>query len=212
MLNRKLFNFAVFATAMAYLESAVVVYLREIYYPDGFQFPLMIIGDRIAVIEIGREAATVVMLWFITRMASEKFKEQLALFLFSFGIWDIFYYIWLKLFIAWPAAWLEWDVLFLIPIPWVGPWLAPFLVSIGFILSAIMILKFEDRFEEKIFNLKEWILILLSFAFILQSFFWESEKVLSAKIPEYYPWWLFFLGYAVGSAVFIRRLLFKKIK
>jgi hypothetical protein len=31
---------AVFSMAMGYLESAVVVYLRKLYYPDGFKFPL----------------------------------------------------------------------------------------------------------------------------------------------------------------------------
>ena len=29
-----------YAVAMGYLEAAVVVYLRAIYYPEGFSFPL----------------------------------------------------------------------------------------------------------------------------------------------------------------------------
>ena len=45
---------------------------------------------------------------------------KFAFFLFLFGVWDIFYYIWLKVFLHWPASLLTWDVLFLIPVPWVA--------------------------------------------------------------------------------------------
>jgi len=204
-LTKKLLTYSIFAAAMAYLESAIVVYLRDIFYPDGFQFPIKIIQDKIAIIEVGREAATIIMLWFITRMASEKFKEQFALFLFSFGVWDIFYYLWLKIFINWPGYWLEWDILFLIPIPWVGPWLAPVLISIGFIITAVLALKYPERFGDKIYSVKEWLFLMLSAAIILESFLWESDKVLASESPEYYPWWLFAIGYILGLGVFFHR-------
>ncbi|HEY3177097.1 MAG TPA: hypothetical protein VGK94_15195 [Candidatus Polarisedimenticolia bacterium] len=67
--RRRLLWLAVFAAAMAYVESAVVVYLRGIYYPGGFSFPIVIIPDRMAAIEIGREAATLVMLAGVSLLA-----------------------------------------------------------------------------------------------------------------------------------------------
>jgi hypothetical protein len=206
-LTRLLITFGIFAAAMAYLESAIVVYLREIYYPGGFQFPLKIIQNRIAVIEIGREAATVIMLWFITRMATDKFKNQFALFIYAFGIWDIFYYLWLKIFIGWPAYFMEWDILFLIPLPWIGPWLAPVIVSIGFIASGVLVLKYSEKFPSSLFTWKEWIFMSIAAGIIIGSFLWETGEVLQGSVPDYYPWWLFFLGYILGWAVFIRRLL-----
>jgi hypothetical protein len=51
-----------FSIAMGLLESAVVVYLREIYFPDGFNFPLNPIHGKIFTIELLRELATLIML------------------------------------------------------------------------------------------------------------------------------------------------------
>jgi hypothetical protein len=52
----------VFSVAMGFLETAVVVYLRELYYPAGFAFPLAPIETSVAVTELLREAATLLML------------------------------------------------------------------------------------------------------------------------------------------------------
>src|SRR5205814_8206179 len=67
-------------------------------------------------------------------------------FLYVFGIWDIAYYAWLKLLLGWPTQWLEWDVLFLIPWPWLGPWLAPALVSLLFVAAGARLLSVTARF------------------------------------------------------------------
>ena len=61
VLNKFLW-FAFFGIAMAFLESAVVIYLRKIYYPEGFSFPLSPIDSLIGITEILREAATLIML------------------------------------------------------------------------------------------------------------------------------------------------------
>ena len=68
--QRRLIWLAVFAVAMAYVEAAVVVYLRAIYYPEGFSFPLALIEPRLSAIEVGREAATLVMLLGVTAVMS----------------------------------------------------------------------------------------------------------------------------------------------
>lgn len=65
--------------------------------------------------------------------------ERIAWTAVVFGTWDIAYYLGLWLVIGWPPSPAAWDVLFLIPIPWVGPVWAPIVVSaalVGFGLAA----------------------------------------------------------------------------
>jgi len=59
---RKLVLVFLFAIAFGYVEASVVVYLRAIYYPDMFEFPLKMIRTDHLVVELVREAATIVML------------------------------------------------------------------------------------------------------------------------------------------------------
>lgn len=206
-LSKKLSVYSILFISLAYLEATIVVYLRELYYPDGFYFPIKIIKNYIAVIEIGREAFTIIILWFSAMLAAEKFKERFALFLYNFGLWDIFYYVWLKVLIDWPAGWLEWDILFLIPLPWIAPWLAPALISIGFIICSYIVLKHPHKFKDKIFNKIEWFLEIAAAGLILWSFFWQTENVLNGGIPDYYPWRLFLLGMILGLGVFFNRYM-----
>ncbi len=202
-----LFTYFVFSAAMAYLEAAIVVYLRFLYYPQGFHFPLIQIPSFVAITEIGREAATIIMLWFVSRMAGHNFKERFALFIYSFGVWDIFYYVWLKVLLNWPQSLLEWDILFLIPLPWVGPWLAPVIISFGFIAAAWLIINHPQKFPDKILSKGEWVIEISAAALILLTFFWETGKVLHGGIPDYYPWPLFAAAYIMGIVVFIRKFL-----
>jgi len=81
----------VFSVAMGFMETAVVVYLRKIYYPNGFQFPLVPIDNDIILTEIIREAATLIMLIGAGIFTGRNRSEKFGFFLFSFAIWDIFY-------------------------------------------------------------------------------------------------------------------------
>lgn len=134
----------IFSIAMAALESAVVVYLRALYYPDGFTVAFKIIDEAILKVELLREIATLVMLLAIGYLAGHNFKTRFACFILSFAIWDIFYYLWLKVLINWPASLLEWDILFLIPITWLGPVLAPLICSLAMIVLALVLLR-DDK-------------------------------------------------------------------
>jgi hypothetical protein len=134
MLNRLLVAI-VFSIAFAYVESAVVVYLRAIFHPDGFTFPMRAFdltaqGKRLLLTEIGREAATLVLILTAARLFGANRQERAAHALIIFAVWDIFYYVWLKVLLNWPATVLDWDVLFLIPVAWASPILYPVLVSI----------------------------------------------------------------------------------
>jgi len=206
-LQTKIIFSSLFAISMAYLESAVVVYLRELYYPDGFQFPLTGIPFRILLIEIGREAATILMLFAYAKSVSRNGREVFAYFSFNFGIWDIWYYIWLKLFLDWPASILDWDILFLIPVPWVGPVLAPLLVSLALISAGYLILRFEYQNKPIKLTKFDWILEVLSGLLIILSFLTGKNGQRIIDIPEYYPWWLFVCGLLFGLYVFIRRVV-----
>lgn len=115
-----------------------MVYLRELYYPGGFKFPLELLPPWLMVIEITREFSTLLMLFSVAWISGRNFLQQLSVFLFLFGIWDIFYYVALKIFLDWPGSFLTWDLLFLIPITWLGPVLAPVICSVVMILTAFI--------------------------------------------------------------------------
>lgn len=207
-----IFTYLIFGIAMAYLESAIVVYLRQHYYPNGFYFPIKIIPMNIVVIEIGREAATLIMLWFVARMSFKPFKEKFALFIFTFGVWDIFYYFWLKIFLNWPEGIFDWDILFLIPVPWIAPWLVPVIFSVGLIFAAILILNYPQRFEKKILSKLEWIGEIFFAALILLTFVWQTRFIVEGGIPDYYQWWLFLIAMSGGLFIFLRRFRKKQVE
>lgn len=195
----------VFAAAMAYLESAVVVYLRQIYYPDGFKFPLEDIEYWIYVIEIGREVATIIMLATVAQLIHTSNKSWFAYFAFGFGVWDIWYYVWLKIFLNWPAGLLDWDILFLIPLPWVGPVLAPVLVSAGLITASVLILKLEHINKPLQFSRSDWLIEVVAGLLIITSFLFQLEVLEQKNTPEYYPWWMFIAAFIIGTGQFAYR-------
>src|SRR5262245_57041808 len=106
---------------MGFLEAAVVIYLRALYYPNGFAFPLVPIAPALAGVEVWREAATVVMLLAVGWLAGKNAAQRLAFFAYGFAVWDVIYYGALYATTGWPESLFTWDVLFLIPVPWVGP-------------------------------------------------------------------------------------------
>ena len=155
-----LFWLSLFSVAMGFMETAVVVYLRKIYYPDGFRFPLVPIDNSIVTTETIREAATLVMLVGAGIFTGRNRTEKFGLFLFSFAIWDIFYYVFLKVLLDWPASLLTWDVLFLIPVTWVGPVIGPIINSLTMIVFALMLSWFTDKTASVKIKLREWLFLI----------------------------------------------------
>src|SRR5262245_6234060 len=102
-IRRTIICLTAFSVAMGYLEAAVVIYLRRLYYPHGFDFPLVPITPDIGLIEFLREAATIIMLLGIAVIGGRNLAQRFALFIYSFAVWDIFYYVFLKIFDHWPA-------------------------------------------------------------------------------------------------------------
>lgn len=209
----------IFAISMGLLEAIVVVYIREIYYPDGFSFPLKQLPEWLIIVEWAREISTLLMLGSVAWLSGKTFLKRLSVFLFIFGVWDIVYYVGLYVILGWPESVLTWDILFLIPITWVGPVLAPILCSV---LMIIMAMIFDHlMMKSRLFKLVliEWLLFIAGAALIyytytvdfgmmlikgnfLKDFSNLAEnpeflKILTTWIPEKYNWPQFIFGYAV---------------
>ena len=200
-----------FSVAFAYIESAVVVYLRAIFHPDGFTFPLAIFeltaeGRRLLLTEIGREAATLVLIVTAACLFGRRRQERFAYFLVIFAVWDIFYYIWLKVLLDWPATIMDWDVLFLIPVVWASPVLYPVLVSLAMFAFAVAILYrcAKDRpLTITWTDLLGWLAAAIA---IIVSFALGGRHIDRADYAEFFSPVLFALGYGIGLTVCARAL------
>jgi hypothetical protein len=182
----KLTSLIIFAIAMAFVEAAVVVYLRALYYPEGFSIVLKNLPDLHVHVEMFRELATIVMLMAVAGIAGRKGWERFGYFMILFGIWDIFYYLWLNVCISWPRSLTDWDILFLVPVPWVGPVIAPILISAVLAAAGIGITRLytrELRFRPSIMSKT---LFLLGTAVILYSFMRDYSAVEHNRMPEEY--------------------------
>ena len=206
----RLLNATVYAVAMAYLESAIVVYLRRLYYPQGFDFPLVIVDIPTFLIEFGREAATIVMLATVGIAAGRTRVGKFAYFLLLFGIWDIWYYIWLKVFVDWPPSLLTWDVLFLIPVPWVGPVLAPVTIALTMIGMGLVLLRLEQRGSVLPAGKTVWLAQIVACLIVIVSFTMDvvprlpnNGALLAQWTPTYYRWWMLILGQVLAIGTFV---------
>ena len=94
--NKNILNLTIFSIAMGFLETAVVVYLRELYYPFGFSIPMVGMSRTVIVTEVWREVATIVMLAMVGIMVAKKPVQRFGYFIYSFAAWDIFYYVFFR--------------------------------------------------------------------------------------------------------------------
>ena len=194
---------AIFSISMGFVEAAVVVYLRRIYYPGGFAFPLKPLTDSLIGIEVLRETATIFMLLSIAVLAGKRIWERFAYFLFCFGVWDIFYYVWLKVLLDWPSTIFDWDILFLMPMPWIGPVIAPVTISMLMILLGLFIIySFYKGYDFRP-TLISRILALIGTVFILFSFMHDTNATLHQQPPQPYLYGFLFIGEFLYTAAFI---------
>jgi hypothetical protein len=120
-----------FAIAMAWVEAACVYYLRVLVDRiEPYQAnPLPDVGV-LGSVELVREAATLGMLLTVGMLAGRTWHKRLGYTAVAFGIWDILYYVFFRVMADWPTSLLGWDVLFLLPLPWWGPVVAPVLIAV----------------------------------------------------------------------------------
>jgi len=177
---------SLFGVAFALVEASVVVYLRALYYPAGFEFPLRLITMNHLGVEVAREAATIVMLAAMAAIAGRAGWEKFGFFLVAFGVWDIFYYVWLKEFLGWPATLMDWDVLFLLPLPWIGPVIAPVLISLLMIYCGASIVHRIGAGRSFAPGWMSWVLAGVATAVLLVSFMIDTDATLHEAMPMPY--------------------------
>ncbi len=204
-IQKKLVVLFVWAAAFAFVEAAVVVYLRRIFYPGGFAFPLKPeMLESILGVEVAREAATMIMLAAAAWLADTRPWVRFGYFMAAFGIWDIFYYIWLWAVLGWPPSVFTLDVLFLIPIVWVGPVWSPVVVSAGLIGCGAAVAYRTGGGGVFRLGAGGWSAVVLSGLVIIASYLWWGPAAMRWEMPGPYPWWIFWPGFALGLGAFFR--------
>ncbi len=205
---RRWFVVVLFATAMAWVESSVVFYLRTMtdriqpHQPNPLpEFK----GFELA--EIVRELATMIMLATVGWLAGRTTRSRLGYSLVAFGVWDIGYYAFLKVLCGWPASLLDWDLLFLIPLPWWGPVVAPMLIAVLMISWGTIASQFERLDCLNWSNKRTWLLCGLGIALGLYVFMADAlhivgqgEAALRNLLPVTFNWPVFMLALAFMSA------------
>ena len=201
----------VFGIAFGYIEAAVVVYLREIFHPDGFTFPMTVFGDgphwrRFLLTEIGREAATIVLIFTGAWLFGRNRQQRFAYFLVVFAVWDIFYYVWLKVLINWPASIMDWDILFLIPLAWASPVLYPVLISVTLLVFAAVILCRSACGRPISATGPDWLAFVASALIVVVSFCIPGAHITEEDFASYFYWPLFAAGHLLAVLMFLRCL------
>ncbi len=195
---------ALFGVAFGILEAAVVVYLRELYYPGGFRFPIVIILDRVAAVELVRELATLLMLAAVAMVAGRDRMDRFFVFAFLFGVWDMVYYVGLWAFLGWPPSLFTWDVLFLIPVPWLGPVIYPIVVSLFLVGGFLVHERMRARGDVVVLSVGEWTVAWGGALSVISAFCWNWRAVVDGTVPQSFPAALFAAGMIAGVLPFVR--------
>ena len=188
-----------FALAMAWVESAVVFYVRTmIDRVEPYQSePLPHIG-LLGPVELGREVATMIMLFVVGQLAGRTWRSRLGYSAVAFGVWDISYYLFLKVMCGWPASLLDWDILFLLPLPWWGPVLAPVLIALLMIVWGTLASQLGPARTSLRASASAWGVAVIGMAVALWLFMYDSLQVadkgmetIRNVLPVHFNWPLF---------------------
>jgi hypothetical protein len=198
----------VFAIGMAWVESASVYYIRTIvdrvvpYQADPLPFQ-----GNLGQVELIREAATLVMLLTLGMLAGRTWRSRLGYASIAFGVWDIFYYVFLRLMCGWPQSLFDWDILFLLPVPWWGPVAAPVSIAIMMIVWGGSAVRSEGRTSLPKGSRVAWALNAIGTGLALYVFMADSIRQipdlrigLPYTLPTAFNWPLFLVAIA-GMAV-----------
>jgi hypothetical protein len=223
--KRVLLALTLFGISFGYVEAGVVIYLRQIYDPIRARlhperapaelFPLITRSQlaaegesltRLVVIELAREAATLIMLGSAALAVSINFRQWMAAFSLVFGFWDLAFYAFLKIAIDWPASLFTWDILFLLPAPWVGPVIAPAIVAFSMVIGGTMVLLLELGGAALRTTKWTWPGIWLGALIIIVAFMWDWRNIAAGNWPNPFNWLLFWLGELIGIAALLDAL------
>jgi hypothetical protein len=200
------------ALAFGWIEASVVVYLRELYarevslhgttYFAGFSVSLVSLPSHLVAVEMAREVCTILLLGAVAWLAGRRPADRAGAFLLSFGIWDLTYYAVLNLILGWPDSLSTWDILFLIPLPWVAPVWAPATVATLFVVTGSYLFWTPDR--QRLYRWPDITVLAASVLLTIAAFLVESRAAIDHRVPERFPVWLFWAGVVLGAAWFVR--------
>jgi hypothetical protein len=211
-----------FGIGFGFVEAVVVVDLRAILSPSaGWTGPLSAnelfpwiprdrleradpTAARLMKIEVLREAATLVMLSAVGLAAGRTFLQRFSAFLIAFGVWDLCYYLFLKVLLGWPESLWTWDILFLIPVPWAAPVLAPAIVAATMVVAGSTVIVQEAAGRPFLVSRWDWAAIVLGGFLLTTSFCWDWRNIASGGMPNSFPWPMFLAGEAIGLVGFLR--------
>ena len=224
-LRRRLAVLVLFGITFGYTEAATVVYLRVMYEPVHAQlfpgraaddlFPLFSLEQwsregpealRTPLTEIGRELGTLLLLALLAVSTSRSAPQGFASFLLAFGVWDLCYYLWLRVLIGWPRSLWDWDLLFLPPVPWVGPVLAPLAVAAVMVVTAGLFFRREALGRPLRPRPGHWAVVLAGGLTVMAAFWWDYRNILAGGAPNPFNWPVFALGLTIALAGFVHAL------
>jgi hypothetical protein len=197
-----------FGVAFGYLEAAVVVYLRSAietgsvvaaHDPETF--------GTFEATEIAREMATLVMIAAVGWLAGRSRLERLAWAAVVFGAWDIVYYVGLRLIIGWPTSLETWDVLFLVPAPWVGPVWAPVVVSLALVASGLAAARRLRSGREVAIGPVRAVAALAGGGLVIVSFLVDTQRVLAGDPSPWGGWLIFWAGMTLATSATVSALV-----
>ena len=202
----------VLSLAFGWIEGSVVVYLREISvremslqgtnYFAGLPVWLVSLPSRLVAVEMAREACTILLLAAVAWLAGRRAADRAGAFLLSFGIWDLTYYAVLRLVHGWPESLGAWDILFLIPLPWIAPVWAPVAVATLFVVAGSYL--FWTSELERRYRWSDVGVLAASALLTIAALLTEWRAAADQRMPEQFPVWLFWAGVALGTAWFVR--------
>jgi len=99
----------------------------------------------------------------------------------------------------WPASFYTWDILFLLPVPWTGPVLAPVLVSAVMIGAGLWHLRAEARRAPVHIRPAGWAGILAGALVIIVAFAMDYRNIMAGGQPNPFNWAVFAAGLLLGT-------------
>ena len=185
-----------FAIGMAWVEAACVYYLRVLTDRiDPYQANPLPLRGLLGHVELVREGATLIMLMMVGVLAARTWQRRLAYALIAFGIWDVFYYVFLRIISDWPTSPLDWDVLFLLPLPWWGPVLAPVCIALLMIIWGTIATQCAESMPATAFTRTLWVVSAFGIALALYVFMADSIRTIPhgleatrSVLPKSFNW------------------------
>jgi hypothetical protein len=208
----------VFAVAMAWVEAASVYYLRVLIdRTEPYQANPLPFQGVLGRVELVREGATLVMLVTIGMLAGRTRRTRLAYAAVAFGVWDIFYYVFLRMIGPWPRSLFDWDTLFLLPLPWWGPVLAPVAIALLMIVGGTLATQSPVRCPATSFTRTLWRMQGLGIALALYVFMADSLRAVHqgldamlAVLPTAFNWPVFCVAFTLMAAPVAHTVLWKR--